>query len=305
MDSRINLSDLSNLHVDDEKDMCYVDEDIFLIENLRNIPENVRSFQFDIVLFLVAKSGRLQVEINGKQYLVEKDNLLICNNWHFLTNAMLSPDFTCMIMGFSRKRVDGIIASLGSSVQGVFYLNEHPLVKLLPSELPVLRMYHSFLKVKLTTPRSAYYTHSLSCVLMSAVYDLLAVVDRIQKHDTAVVEHTKQGYSITNTIVRNFVMMLADDVQSNRTVKYYADKLCITPKYLSTLCSKETGKVPSQWIKDFLVERIRYLLVSTNKSCKEITNELNFPNTSFFGKFTKQHLGASPLSYRKQQKSAV
>lgn len=307
MGKKLNLNNLSKLHVDDEKDMCFIDEDIFLIDNLRDIPDNIKkAFQFDIMVFIVCKAGRLQVQINGSEYMLEKDNLLICSNWHFMTNAMLSPDFSCFLLGLSREKVDSITASLGASVQGIFYLKDHPLVKLLPAELPTLRMYHQILKVKLSSPRHPYYGNSFSCLMKSAVYDLLAVVERLQRNDhSANTSAPDSNYAFSNTIVRDFVSMLAEDVGNSRSVKYYADKLCITSKYLSAVCSKETGKVPSQWIKEFLVERIRYMLVSTNMSCKEIAIELSFPNTSFFGKFTKQHLGTSPLAYRKQHKAMV
>lgn len=78
----------------------------------------------------------------------------------------------------------------------------------------------------------------------------------------------------------------------------YADRLCITPKYLSAVCKATTGKTASDIINRYVVEDIRRLLKQPGKSIKEIANELDFPNLSFFGKYVKKHLGTSPTQYR-------
>ena len=61
----------------------------------------------------------------------------------------------------------------------------------------------------------------------------------------------------------------------------------------------------SKWIKEQLTEQIRNLLLNTSLSCKEIATRLGFPNNSFFGKFTKEHLGCSLMKYRSYGRSHV
>ena len=94
--------------------------------------------------------------------------------------------------------------------------------------------------------------------------------------------------------------LLACTEVKKRSISYYAGKLCVTPKYLSTVCKKVSGKTAFEWINDYVVEDIKYFLKYSNKSIKEISEHQDFPNISFFGKYVKTHLGTSPTDYRKQ-----
>lgn len=82
------------------------------------------------------------------------------------------------------------------------------------------------------------------------------------------------------------------------SVTFYASELCVTPKYLSSIVKKVSGKTPTEWINENTVHEIEYRLCHTQASIKEIAYELDFPNVSFFGKFFKSHKGISPKRYR-------
>ena len=79
---------------------------------------------------------------------------------------------------------------------------------------------------------------------------------------------------------------------------YYADKLFVTPKYLSSVSKETCGKTASEVITQYVKRDIEYLLKCPNKSIKEIANELNFANLSFFGKYVKRNFGVSPKEFR-------
>ena len=76
--------------------------------------------------------------------------------------------------------------------------------------------------------------------------------------------------------------------------------LNITPKYLSVVVREVSGQTLAHWIKYYVVNIIAQRLTQTNKTVKEISVELDFPNPSFFGRFVKEHLGCSPLEYREK-----
>ncbi len=76
--------------------------------------------------------------------------------------------------------------------------------------------------------------------------------------------------------------------------------LHVTPKYLSKCVKYESGRVPLDHIHEMTVSIIRQQLRYSNKSIKEISADLDFPNLSFFGKFVKEHLGMSPTEYRQR-----
>lgn len=95
-----------------------------------------------------------------------------------------------------------------------------------------------------------------------------------------------------------FIDLLAKLPKISRRVDFYADKLCLTPKYLTTLIREATGKSAKDWIDDFIISNAQFLLRHSDMSIQQIASELNFPNQSFFGKFFKEHTGYAPSELR-------
>lgn len=105
--------------------------------------------------------------------------------------------------------------------------------------------------------------------------------------------------STSDALYARFMDLLFVYRGKERSVAFYASRLCITPKYLSIVVKKASGKTPSEWIHEESVKAIETMLCHTQASIKEIVYELNFPNPSFFGKFFKAQKGMSPKLYRK------
>ena len=81
---------------------------------------------------------------------------------------------------------------------------------------------------------------------------------------------------------------------------WYAQQQGITPKYLSEMVKQVSRRTPNEWIDRYVVLEMRVLLKNSTMSIKGISEYLNFPNQSFFGKYFKEHVGMSPFAYRKQ-----
>ena len=109
--------------------------------------------------------------------------------------------------------------------------------------------------------------------------------DRSTGHEKAVFDH--------------FLSLLAANRQKRLTVAQCASELHITPKYLSTAVKRISGRTAVEWIENYVTMELRVLLKNSTKSIKEITEELNFPNQSFLGKYFKEHVGLTPTAYRK------
>ena len=95
-----------------------------------------------------------------------------------------------------------------------------------------------------------------------------------------------------------FMDLLSEHVTRELSVSFYASRLCITTKYLSTVVRQVSGKTPTVWIKEKIISEMKYRLCCTQATIKEISYSLNFPNNSFFGKYFKAETGVSPSRYR-------
>ena len=100
-------------------------------------------------------------------------------------------------------------------------------------------------------------------------------------------------------LFEQFIKLVSIHHTSHRNVTFYADKLCLTPKYLSKLIKNATGKSAPEWIDSFVILDAKNMLKYSNDTIKEIVYRLNFPNQSVFYKFFKARTGMTPSEYRK------
>lgn len=128
-------------------------------------------------------------------------------------------------------------------------------------------------------------------VLLLIICEELLHAEHIPSSDDASTDRDK-------LLFHRFLNLLSHEQQKRRQVGYYAEKLNITPKYLSTVCSKVSGKSPVHWITDSVMEDCYQLLRTTDLTVKEISNRLGFPNSSFFGQYFREQAGMTPIEYR-------
>lgn len=99
--------------------------------------------------------------------------------------------------------------------------------------------------------------------------------------------------------IENFKKILARDFKKERSITYYAESLFTTNKYLSDQIKKYSGKPARKFIDEMVILEAKIMLQNPNLTIAEISDELHFPNQSFFGKFFKNYTDLSPLQYKK------
>ena len=109
-------------------------------------------------------------------------------------------------------------------------------------------------------------------------------------------ENSKKTHN--EQVVDKFLHLVQTNYKEQRNLDFYAAKLCITPKHLSKVIKATGGKPPNDLIEDHVVLEAKALLKSTNMTIQQITDELNFPSQSFFGKYFKRVVGMSPREYK-------
>ncbi len=109
---------------------------------------------------------------------------------------------------------------------------------------------------------------------------------------------TKPGRS--EVLFEEFMALLQQHNKRERNVGFYAERMDITPKYLSTVVKEVSGKTAARWIDDSVILEAKTLLKYSGLSIREIAAQLNFSTQSFFGKYFKQHTGTSPSLYKRK-----
>lgn len=99
-------------------------------------------------------------------------------------------------------------------------------------------------------------------------------------------------------LTRNFIHLVMEHHTQSREVAFYANKLSITPKYLSIITQEEKGQSAKKVIDDFIITEIKLRINASSKSILEISEELNFTDQAFFCKYFKRHTKLTPTQYR-------
>ena len=133
---------------------------------------------------------------------------------------------------------------------------------------------------------------SIALFFYKLMYVFSAAFSRIK------VEEVK--YSQSEQHFKTFVTLLSKNFRSERSVGFYASQMHVSPKYLSMLIKKVSGKSASVWIDEFVVQEAKNLLKFSDMNIQEIAYRLNFANQSFFGQYFKKHTGFSPKQYKMQ-----
>ena len=104
-------------------------------------------------------------------------------------------------------------------------------------------------------------------------------------------------------LLKRFLQLVPVYFKENREIQFYADKLCITPKHLSTSIRKASGRYARDIITDYVIAEAKNFLLGSQMTIQQISDSLNFATQSFFGKYFKQHIGCSPAEYRERNKN--
>ncbi len=107
-----------------------------------------------------------------------------------------------------------------------------------------------------------------------------------------------QGTGRREDIFNKFITAVENNYKKERNVTFYADKLCISPKYLSSVIHEVSGRYATDWINGYVILEAKVLLRRSDINIKEVCSMLNFSNQSFFAKYFKQHTGFTPKEFR-------
>lgn len=245
----------------------------------------------DRITVVACVEGRLQVEINERKYLINGQDILLCRPNVILSNLMISPDFRGRIICLSQKTIMECIHMDNNVWNRVFHIEENPVIHVENGEL--FAIYGRLTSMRLKQEQRPYKKEIISSLIRASIYEMLAEMERYV--DCSKSRTITQG----DILFKRFMELISGMEVKSRSVSWYGERLCVTPKYLSTICKQVSGKTAYDWINQFVIMDIQHLLKYSEKSIKEISEYLDFPNISFFGKYVKSHLGYSPKEYRR------
>ena len=174
------------------------------------------------------------------------------------------------------------------------YLYHHPIFPINRNTSYKIYLYKELLWTLIQEKPHAYSQRTRSFHFAGMICEMFAMLNEQIPHE----ERKNIQQNRATFITRDFIHLVNADNGTHRSVSYYADKLCYSPKYLCAVIKEATGKTPMQFIQENTIKQIKYKLRHSDMSIKEIADAFDFPNPSFFGKFVKAQTGMTPLQCR-------
>ena len=114
------------------------------------------------------------------------------------------------------------------------------------------------------------------------------------------IDSLRASQSREQTIFDRFISLVNQHATQEHQISFYADRMCLTERYLGTVIRQASGTNAKEWIDHAIITRVKIELKHSDKSVAQISDEMNFPNPSFFSKYFKRLTGQTPLEFREQ-----
>ena len=239
---------------------------------------------------VIVFKGSVRFSVNFREFVATENSCLIITEGTIVENVVYDVDSRVIFISFSQSELSGPNASTTQKVHKLHAL-QVVLVRLLQQHLDMMRTVYQMLRTVLSDPAFAENRDAtaFSCLSLIANIIMQASVNQPELASKT---------SRRDEIVARFLQCVADNYRTHRELSFYADQLCLSLKYMSHIIYEQTGRHPSQWIKDYVILDAKTMLRSGRYTVQQVADELNFPNQSFFGKYFKEAVGVSPKKWK-------
>lgn len=270
--------------------------DVILIEDANALRAermiDIKPFKVDMSMTIIYERGEAVFKIDMHKYHIKAPAVIIIMVGQTCELLSYSKDLQGRAVVMSNTFTDSLFVGAEGDYTHKLYSSmiNNPLINL-DKDQNVFSEYYQLLKNIVQSPHQEFKIDSVRHLTLTMFYGYSHM-----KHDISSYTKSTNRYS---DIYSTFLETVGKHFKKERKVGFYADKLCLTAKHLSQVVKEVSGRTASDIIEDYVITEIKALLLSTNMTIQQISDYLNFPSQSVFGKYVKRITGISPKGYRK------
>ena len=233
------------------------------------------------ILHLLCTAGTCQLHFSGHEHTLTRGCCMIAMASHV---GHIRPSEDCQLyqLLLPADQQASLMPHTSYGTCGWLHLFMHPIFQLEGETLALLE--HDFLDVAFRSEHTPE-AYRGEAVLQSM---RMLYLDAMSAHE-ALYEREEVTWRAADIMSRFIQMLEAGSYRQHRTVAYYAQELCVTPKHLHKISTRVSGRTPSHWIQQFTVMEIRHLLMHRKLTAKEVADMMNFDNVSHFSRYVSGH----------------
>ena len=242
------------------------------------------------VAHVYAHSGRLDFKYHGEPMVLEGGSCMIMGMLGLITDLQPSEDFDAEVIYVTGTFLEMSTPRNNYGIRGTLMLFINPVMKL--NEAEQRRCARNFEEVRMRLETDHAFKHdavSGACQLL--FLDFFSFHKRLYPGDDV-------PFQSADLMMRFLQLLMRGDYRQHREVSYYADILCVTPKYLSEVSKRVCGFGANYWINRFTIIELQRLLRRRDISITQIAEDFNFSSLPYFNRYVQNYLGVSPTAYR-------
>jgi len=281
----------------------WIDNAIYLDDNIDRIIDglslnisNQNPVKLMMLMMVLCSNGNITASINQKDILLSKGDLLLVMPGAIIERFSISSDCKVMVCAMTQRRqhLEEIPSRSTIEIGQIFLSNVNPAIFHINEEQTQLfiDLYRTEREIiKHITPEYieesfSNYFRTIACMLASWTKETRSNVTIPVNRET--------------DIFSKFINDVHTHAAKERSVTFYADKACLSPKYFARIITKTSGQKPSHWIKNYVILEAKAMLGTGKYTIQQVSDRLNFPNASFFCKYFRAEVGISPGQYIKK-----
>ncbi len=265
---------------------------LFVTDHIEDVERFKSPCRIDAITVLVCTGGEVDCSVNLRRYHISS-NMILVNFPDDIIQIHQAEGLEAYAVLISSDYLNQLEIDFGQ--QSDFYLNvrQNAACSLPPTEIASLKPYYSILNGHIKNWR-AETPEIVRGAVHAFSYTIISVMRLYQaKEDTGI------GIARNKQLFNKFMALVKQHHARVRGVKFYADKLFLTPNYLSGAVKEYTGKAAGEWVDKYAILEAEIMLRNSDESIQQIAWKLNFPNQSAFGKWFKKRVGVCPRLYRR------
>lgn len=264
--------------------------DIISNINLNDNPKKQEKLTAYCIVLCTEGEGELY--LNNQLLKIKRGDLMTTTIGSYLQGKVMSEDFRACGFYMTKEYFEELSDIPLGFINATIYVVDNPLMHLSEKAFNIFMQYYNLIRTKLNEDKNFKHNEMVTNYLFQAfMYEF---------HDIMEVNIENNGFKFSSgeKLYKQFLELVTQSYPKPRSVEWYADKLNVTPKYLSSVTKQCSHKTASAIINHYVLEDVKRSLIRPDKTIKEIVNELDFSSISFFGKYCKKNLGMAPKFYR-------
>lgn len=272
------------------KNQLFITEEMELMNGYFQYPTRL-----DIYMLIICVQGSFDVSVNLQEFTV-KEGMAMAYAPECVLQMRHSRNAVLRAIAITESFLHEIRLDPNKGFSPLINCKEKPIWQLTKKELKIINNYFRLI-------RSVYILHDETFqkeMIRGLISSVIFLFANVWKRESKAAKIMEAPGDMGARHLTRFMELLHKYHCREHQVGFYANKMCITPKHLSSLIKEHSGKSAAEWIDEYLILEAKSMLKFTDKSIKEIANELCFSDPSYFCKYFRNLTGLTPTGYKKQ-----